>query len=369
MIKNAKNAALFFVLIFALVSLFSCGKERCEHRLVHIDKREPTCRADGAEEYYLCLGCDRIFSDGEGRNEIFSPVTVKSSHVQTYVPAVKASCDTDGTDAYYECSCGKLYSDKAITKEIAEPSKIKSSHAFDGDGECTVCGAFKPCEHLVYLKSADGSSYKVVGYTASSERRIVVPETYDGLPVTEISASAFFGKDKVEQIILPSGIKTIGKSAFDGCTSLKSVTLGSGLLTVEERAFYGCSSLTEISLGSSLTSIGKEAFYGCSSLNTVQLGISLKRIGERVFFGCTALARIDFPTTLSRIGGEAFGGCVRLGNVYFGSADGWCYYGSSSYRDFKGEIAKADLNSPNGAARLLTGNLCGYFWIRDVLVG
>ncbi len=366
MIKNAKRAAFFLLSLLLLLSLFACGEGKCDHRFAHIEKRDATCRTDGTEEYYLCLNCNRIFSDGEGKNEISSPTAIKTTHTQTYVPAVKETCNADGVSEYYECSCGKLYSDKMLSKEIKEPPTIKKGHIFDRDGKCARCDALKPCEHLVYAKSSDGASYRVIGYSACFDVRIVVPETYDGLPVTEISASAFSEARAAEEIILPSGIKTIGKSAFSGCASLKSLTVGRELLTVEERAFYGCSSLTEISLSGSLTTIGKEAFSGCSSLQEVRLGSSLKRMGEKAFYSCSSLERIGLPTTLSRIGSEAFGECDRLRAVYFVGVDGWCYYKGSSYRDFEGEISHRELSVPETAAELLTDEYCTYFWIRDI---
>ena len=366
MIKIGKY---LFILIISLLlaSLVSCGREEsCEHRLSFVEGREPTCRADGREAYYHCLDCKRLFSDGEGKNEISSPITIKTTHAPTLVSAVAATCDEDGVGEYYECSCGKLYSDKALSKQIEEPVKIKKGHNYV-DGECTSCGIFKICEHIVYAKTAGGSSYKIIGYFACLDTRIVVPEVYEGLPVTEISDFAFVEARSVKEIILPKGITTIGNSAFSGCSELESITVGAGLLTVGEKAFYGCSSLVEISLGGSVTTLGKEAFSGCTSLAGVQLGGALNKIGERAFFGCVSLERIAFPTSLTRIGKEAFRGCNAFRYAYFGAVKGWCYYSGSSYRDYEGEISSQSLASPTTAAKELKEDCCGYFWVRDEL--
>ena len=366
MIKIGKY---LFILITSLllVLLVSCGREEsCEHRLSLVEGREPTCRADGREAYYSCLDCKRLFSDGEGKNEISSPITIKTTHTQTLVPAVTATCDEDGVGEYYECSCGKLYSDKTLSKQIEEPTKIKKRHNYV-DGECTSCGMFKICEHIVYAKTAGGSSYKVIGYSACLDTRIVVPEIYEGLPVTEISDFAFVEARSAKEIILPKGITSIGNSAFWGCSALESIAVGTGLLMVGEKAFYGCSSLVKISLGGSVTTVGKEAFSGCTSLAEVQLGETLEKIGERAFLGCVSLEHIAFPSSLTRIGKEAFRGCDAFSYAYFGTVKGWCYYSGSSYRDYEGEISYQSLASPVTAAKELKEEHCGYFWVRDEL--
>lgn len=289
---------------------------------------------------------------------------IKSTHTQTHVPRVKPTCDKDGTEEYYKCSCGKLYSDKLLSKEISEPVKIKKGHTYV-NGECTACGEPEPCKNITYAKSSDEDSYRVIGYSGKNERRIVIPEIYDGLPVTEISSFAFAGAENIEQIILPSGITRIAESAFEGCASLKSVSLGKGLLNVEKRAFYGCSSLVEILLGDSVTLIGREAFFGCSSLRIAMLGGSLKKIEELAFSGCTSLERIALPITVTKIGAGAFSSCTALSELYLADVRSWCYYSGSSYRDYRGEISYKELSEPMSAAKLITEDYCEFFWIKD----
>ena len=51
-----------------------------------------------------------------------APVT--HTHSATYHAATAATCTTAGNSAYYSCSCGKYFSDKACTKEIAKDSWV-----------------------------------------------------------------------------------------------------------------------------------------------------------------------------------------------------------------------------------------------------
>lgn len=100
------------------------------------------------------------------------PVTPPVGHVHTlsFVPAVHASCDADGTAAHYVCAgCGGLFRDAAGTVSLAASElRVPAAghaygayqtsadghvyscsacgettvvpHAFDADGKCTECG-------------------------------------------------------------------------------------------------------------------------------------------------------------------------------------------------------------------------------------
>lgn len=72
---------------------------------------------------------------------------------------------------------------------------------------------------IVYELSQDGSYCKVVGLNDDSATQIVVASEINGLPVKEISASAFSGT-AIEQIKLPTNITLIGENAFENCTLL-----------------------------------------------------------------------------------------------------------------------------------------------------
>ena len=68
---------------------------------------------------------------------------------------------------------------------------------------------------------------------------LVIPDTLDGAPVTEIRYNAFYGCNKLTSVTIPEGVTTIGSYAFNNCTSLTSVTLPKSLNMVEGYAFDG----------------------------------------------------------------------------------------------------------------------------------
>ncbi len=71
---------------------------------------------------------------------------------------------------------------------------------------------------------------------------VEVPATYQGCPVVAIADRAFENKTRVQSVILPSGIETIGWFAFSGCVALRDVTLPDSVRSISYGAFLNCNS-------------------------------------------------------------------------------------------------------------------------------
>lgn len=126
-----------------------------------------------------------------------------------------------------------------------------------------------------------------------------VVEVPDG--IVEIKDSAFWhifnGNGKVERVILPEGVKSIGADAFHGCKSLAEINLPESLKTISSNAFYNCVSLETISMPDSVQVIGACAFEACPRLREVYIGSGVKEIGESAFKDCTFLETIYYNGT------------------------------------------------------------------------
>ena len=84
---------------------------------------------------------------------------------------------------------------------------------------------------LHYQRIAGKDEYRVIGLGMAAELDIVIPSTYNGLPVTEIGERAFDEETYIASVVIPDSVTSIGKYAFDNCNSLTSLTFNG---TVEE---------------------------------------------------------------------------------------------------------------------------------------
>lgn len=128
---------------------------------------------------------------------------------------------------------------------------------------------------LAYIISDDGLSYSVIGRGIATDREIVIPNIYNGLPVIAIEDYAFGNsvfEDKskyIKSIVIPDSIIQIGNSSFSYCVNLEKVIMSKKLINIGENAFSFCLKLTNIIIPQSVISIGEQAFYGCTALESI----------------------------------------------------------------------------------------------------
>lgn len=214
-------------------------------------------------------------------------------------------------------------------------------------------------ESFSFVLNANGRGYTLQGRGNVSDRNLVIPETYRGLPVTSIINDAF-GMDKnIDSIVIPDSVALIGDGAFAGCvnmkkatvpalaiqylpTSVQDVTITSGS-KIDAQAFKGFSALRSVKLCDSITEIGASAFEGCTALSSINLA-SVKEIKNDTFNGCKALASVSIPKSITTIGADAFKDCTSIAKVeYAGDVNGWVSIG----------FANADANPLKYAKKLM----------------
>lgn len=86
------------------------------------------------------------------------------------------------------------------------------------------------------------------------------------------TSHAPWAKMDVKQVIVCSGVTSIGKRAFIFMSSITNVTIADGLTSIGQEAFWGCTSLTSIILPANVTSIVCNAFNLCDNLNHIYYG-------------------------------------------------------------------------------------------------
>ncbi len=125
--------------------------------------------------------------------------------------------------------------------------------------EMTVVSAAeeKPTYGILTYSVEDGC-VTITGCESTTEP-VEIPTEIDGMPVTKIGATAFYGAE-FTSIVIPEGVTTICSGAFWHCKQLADLTLPSTLTTIEGFAFNDCQALKTIEFPASLSYIGNAAF-------------------------------------------------------------------------------------------------------------
>ncbi|WP_461255665.1 leucine-rich repeat domain-containing protein [Treponema sp. R80B11-R83G3] len=129
-----------------------------------------------------------------------------------------------------------------------------------------------------------------------SKSTVNIPSKIQNLPVTEIGAESFSGRD-ITSVIIPNSVTSIGERAFYRCQSLTSVTIPNSVKSIGQRAFLECG-LTGIIIPDSVTSIDKSTFSLCKSLTSITIPSSITSIGEQAFNSCSSLTSVTFSGTI-----------------------------------------------------------------------
>ena len=98
----------------------------------------------------------------------------------------------------------------------------------DGNGVSTTSNAVTVTIVTNYVvddvtyEPITSSTCKVVSYSGSA-KILVIPETVEGMTVTEIGEEAFMGKEFLTCIDLPDSITVIRARAFKNCSNLSEM--------------------------------------------------------------------------------------------------------------------------------------------------
>ncbi len=148
-------------------------------------------------------------------------------------------------------------------------------------------------------------------------------------------------KDRINEVVIQSGITDTGECAFENLENLTWVTLPDTLSVIGQATFCGCKKLTSVNIPKGVTQIGKSAFENCSNLTRETIPSGVTKLGSYAFaetgltavtiplgisklengvFRDTKLTSVVIPGNVTSIGYDAFNECTKLASVYIPSS-------------------------------------------------
>ena len=330
-----------------------------QHSLTKVEAKEATCTEAGNNEYYTC-SCGKVFKDAEGTTETtveaeniaakghtwddgvvtkeptedtegektFTCIVegcgatkteaipaLDHAHKLTPVEAKEATCTEKGNNAYYACSCGKVFKDaEGATETTVEAETIPAKgHTWD-EGEvtkkptceekgiktytCTVegCGATKTEEiATVDHKYGEGDVCTVCGeekHSGSSSRpssdntgTVVKPEVK--VPFTDINGH--WAADVIGKVYIDGIMNGVSDTEFG-----PDMTLTRGMVVT---ILYGLEGKPEVTAENKFTDVSEDQYYCNAVIWAYENGI-VAGMGENVFAPNDNITRQQLATIM-----------------------------------------------------------------------
>lgn len=219
---------------------------------------------------------------------------------------------------------------------------------------------------LQYTLNEDNNSYTLssAGELFNSTK-VVIPETYKGKPVTKIGERAFYstqlyGSDSskgapINELILPSTIKSIALEAFYNCKIEKVVFEG----TIEEWCsiqFVGASANPLYHPDNAKDNT--KLYIDGELIETLVIPNSVSTISSYSFIDCGSLKEVVIPESVTSIEPLAFKNCGSLSSVEVKAPRGW-YYKNGGYKYSISESTMS--NKTLLAQKFVEGNPSNYY--------
>lgn len=277
---------------------------------------------------------------------------------QDKIDFLEHTCDFSGWKYdehkhWQQCTCGK--------------TQNEGSHTGDGD-TCTVCDA------ALSAALDSGSIGDGLSWSLSRSGALTISGSGKMPDFSSVANAAPWDKqkDKIQSVVIESGVQSISGGAFSGCTALEKVGISDTVAQIDLNAFDGCTALAEFEVAAdnkafssvggvlfsadkellrcpvgksadytvpsgtvaiaggafkdcakleslvipdSVTAIGKSAFENCAALKRITLPKSITKLETLTFSGCAALAEIALPDSVKTLGEKVFSGCAALKSV------------------------------------------------------
>ncbi len=284
-----KKLLVLILTLILFLNVTACSSSQNDDEVKNNDEKETE-----SEEIVYSEGLEFV-SNNDGTCYVKGIGTCTDSDI--FIPSISSLGDTVvsiGLGAFYKESIQMIYIPDSVTtisRNAFKECKIKtinipSSVSFIGNG------AFEDCDYIESVYISDLAKWCEIEF-----------ENSDANPLGSYNAKLYINNNPIENLIIPSGVTSIGKHAF-----------------------YGNDFIKEIIIPDSVTSIGAWAFAYCSNITSVSIPDSVATIGAGAFFCNMRLKSVIIGKGVTAMNGDTFngGGFGKLENVYYrGSAEEW----------------------------------------------
>lgn len=132
-----------------------------------------------------------------------------------------------------------------------------------------------------YSFRKSSKSVRITGFHGKAPEKLTIPRSIDSLPVEEICPKVF-AEAELKELFIPASVRKLGTEAFRRSTVTK-VVFGDGLSSISEKAFNDCYRLEQVVLPTTLRHIGKAAFCGCKKLTYIGFPKKVSQIEDEAF--------------------------------------------------------------------------------------
>lgn len=205
----------------------------------------PTCTEQGRTDEISCNRCNNVIVEGQWLDPAHTPETI---------PAVNATCSSVGYTEGSKCSeCEEIITAPQLVQKLKHSNTIDlkgydatcrtsgitdgkacadcgapivtqhtipaQGHVFGDDGQCAGCD-LAVTDGLDYVQK-NSEVYYVTGFKdgyGDGVSQLVIPPTYDEMPVRGIEDNAFAGNTAIKSVILSENTINIGNNSFTGCS-------------------------------------------------------------------------------------------------------------------------------------------------------
>lgn len=146
---------------------------------------------------------------------------------------------------------------------------------------------------LKFELNPENDGYRLIGIGSCKDKDLVIPEEYNGLPVTEIywnysgGYHAFEQNTTIESVIIPASVQFIGDYVFYKCTSLKSVTIIPGERPVEIGlgSFGECTALEQFTIPDNVIRFSDPFLLSSTNNSTIKTFPKVTEYGNAYYLG------------------------------------------------------------------------------------